>query len=375
MMKSLYTLSEANPGFNPAHVLTVQISPNQSACAQRAACIALYDRLLERVRRISGVVAAAVSNSIPLNGELPTLAVDVEDHPKDAAHPAPVFWYGAVSPDYPQLMHIPLLRGRAFQTDGENSARVLLISESTARHFWPGENPIGKHIKSTDEQQWRTVVGVVGDIRQYSLSQGLPAWVPGAIYMPYPQSVRQDGQIPATMTLLVKTRSDSARLESEIRKLAEDQNPNVPVGRVQPLEQVISSSISDLRSTIRVFVSFAGTAMLLAAIGIYGLMSYWVTQRIYEIGVRMAIGATRQQIVSTVMAQGLRISLSGIVAGVMAALLLTRFLRSLLYGIGITDPVTFATVVALVLIITIAATAFPAWRAARIDPAKSLRVD
>jgi putative ABC transport system permease protein len=115
--------------------------------------------------------------------------------------------------------------------------------------------------------------------------------------------------------------------------------------------------------------------MLLAAIGIYGLMSYWVTQRIYEIGVRMAIGATRQQIVSTVMAQGLRISLSGIVAGVMAALLLTRFLRSLLYGIGITDPVTFATVVALVLIITIAATAFPAWRAARIDPAKSLRVD
>jgi ABC-type antimicrobial peptide transport system permease subunit len=252
---------------------------------------------------------------------------------------------------------------------------VLLISESTARHFWPGENPIGKHIKSTDEQQWRTVVGVVGDVRQYSLSQGLPAWVPGAIYMPYPQSVRQDGQIPAAMTLLVKTRSDSARLESEIRKLAEDQNPNVPVGRVQSLEQVISSSISDLRSTIRVFVSFAGTAMLLAAIGIYGLMSYWVTQRIYEIGVRMAIGATRQQIVSTVMAQGLRISLSGIVAGVMAALLLTRFLRSLLYGIGITDPVTFATVVALVLIITIAATAFPAWRAARIDPAKSLRVD
>jgi putative ABC transport system permease protein len=165
------------------------------------------------------------------------------------------------------------------------------------------------------------------------------------------------------------------RLESEIRRLAEEQNPNVPVGRVQPLDQIVASSISDLRSTIRVFISFAATALLLAAIGIYGLMSYWVAQRIYEIGVRVAIGATRQQIVSTVMAQGLRISLTGIGVGVITALFLTRFLRSLLYGVGATDPLTFATVVALVLMITITATAFPAWRAARIDPAKSLRVD
>jgi predicted permease len=376
MIKSLYSLSEANPGFNPAHILTVRISPNQSACTRREACIALYDRILERARDISGVAGVAVASSIPLDGELPTLAVDVEYHPKDAAHPAPLVWYGAVSPDYLQLMRIPLLRGRNLtRGDGENASRVLLITESTARHFWPGENPIGKHIKSTDEQQWRTVVGVVGDVRQYSLTQGLPAWVPGAVYMPYAQSARQDGQIPAAMNLLVKTRSDSTRLENEIRQVAEDENPNVPVGRVQPLEQVVSGSISDFRSTIRVFVSFAGSAMLLAAIGIYGLMSYWVTQRIYEIGVRMAIGATRPQIVSTVLREGLRISVYGIGAGTLAALLLTRFLRSLLYEIGATDTTTFATVIALVLTIAVLATAFPAWRAARIDPAKSLRVD
>ena len=137
----------------------------------------------------------------------------------------------------------------------------------------------------------------------------------------------------------------------------------------------MSGSISDFRSTIRLFISFAATAMLLAAIGIYGLMSYWVTQRIYEIGVRMAIGATRQQIVSTVLSQGLRIALYGIGVGVIAAFVLTRFLRGLLYGVGATDPITFAIVTALVIAVAIAATAFPAWRAARIDPATSLRID
>ncbi|HEY7303485.1 MAG TPA: ABC transporter permease [Bryobacteraceae bacterium] len=376
LIKSLYSLSTAKTGFNPGRILTIRISPNQSACAQRAACVAVYDRIVERARSLSGVVDAAVINSIPLDGELPMLAVDVEDHPKDAAHPSPMFWFGAISPAYLRVMHIPLLRGRAFsRSDGEKAARVLMISESTGRHFWPGQNPIGKHIKSADERQWRTVVGVVGDVRQYSLSKALPAWVPGAVYMPYAQSARQDGQIPAAMTLLVKTAVDSAHLEKEILKLARDQNPNVPVGPVRQLDQIVSGSISDFRSTIRVFITFAGAALLLAAIGIYGLMSYWVTQRTYEIGVRVAIGASRQRVVSAVLAQGLRVSLWGIAGGVLAALAVTRFLASLLYGIGATDPFTFAVVTAFVLGVAVAATTFPAWRAARIDPAKSLRVD
>ena len=376
LIKSLYSLSIVDTGFRSGHVLTIQISPNQSACKYRAACVALYDRLLERARGLSGVMEAAVVNSVPLDGELPTLAVDVEEHPKYAGHPAPLAWFGAVSPDYVRLLHISLLRGRAFsRSDGEQSARVLLVGESTARHFWPGENPIGKHIKSTDERQWRTVVGVVGDVRQYSLTKGLPTWVPGAVYMPYPQSARQDGQIPAAMTLLVKIAGDSVYLENEIRKLAEDMNPNVPIGQVRALDDIVSGSISDFRSTIRVFTAFAGAALLLAVIGVYGLMSYWVTQRTYEIGVRVAIGATRQRIVSTVLTQGLRVSLCGICAGVLGALALTRFLGSLLYGIGATDPAIFAGVTALVLAAAVAATTLPAWRAARIDPAKSLRVD
>jgi predicted permease len=376
LTRSLYILSEADPGFRPAGILTVRISPNQSACAQRPACIALYEALLGRTRGIPEVEDTAIANTVPLDGDLPTLAVDVEDHPKSVDHPAPMFWAGAISPGYIRMMRIPLLAGREFtDADGAGSAGVLLISTSTARRFWPGEDPIGKHIKDAGENRWRTVVGVVGDVRQHSLSHGLPDWISGVLYMPYAQSIREDGQIPAAMTLLVKARPDSERLRNVIRSLAEQQDPNVPVSRVQPLEDVVSGSISNFSSTIRVFLSFAGAAILLAAIGIYGLVSYWVSQRTYEIGVRVAVGASRQRIVSMILAQGLRVAFYGSVAGVSAALVLTRFLASLLYGVAATDLLTFTAVTLLILGVAATASAFPAWRAARVDPVRSLRAE
>jgi len=376
LIKSLYTLSEVHPGFRPQQILTVRISPNPSFCTQRPACIALYDRLLEGARGVSGAADAAIANTVPLDAEQPDLAVDVEGHPKSVDHPAPMLWSGAISASYIRMLQIPLLAGRDLtETDGAKSAAVLLISASTAKHFWPGENPIGKHIKAAGERQWRTIVGVVGDVRQYSLSKAMPDWIPGAIYMPYAQAVREDGQVPAAMTLLVKVRSNTDGPAREIRSLAQDQDPNVPVGQVQPLEEVVAGSIANFRATIRVFISFAAAAILLAAIGIYGLVSYWVTQRSYEIGLRVAIGATRNRILSMVLTQGLRVALYGIAAGVIGALAVTRFLASLLYGVGAADPLTFAAVTALVLVVATTATAFPAWRASRIDPIRSLRVD
>jgi predicted permease len=376
LMRSLLTLAEAHPGFQPEHILTVRISPNQSECKERSACVALYDRILASARGISGVEDAAIVNSVPLDGIVSAVPVDVEGHPKTADHPSPMLWLNAVSPAYIPMLHIPLLAGRNFtEAEGADASHVLLITAATAKYFWPGESPIGKHIRVAGEEKWRTVIGVVADVRQYSLSRNLPAWVPGAMYMPYAQSAREDGQIIAAMTLLVKTGNDSARLAHAVRSLAEEQDPNAAVGEVQPLDQVVSSSISDFRSTIRVFLSFAGAAILLAAIGIYGLVSYWVNQRTFEIGVRVAIGASRSQIISLVLMQGLRVTLYGIAAGIVAALAVTRFLASLLYGVGATDPATFAAVVPLVAGVAITATAFPAWRAARIDPAKWLRVD
>jgi predicted permease len=376
LIRSLYSLNEAHPGFQPERVLTVRISPNQSLCKERGACIALYQRLVDRARGLAGAADAAVANAVPLDGYRPTVPVDVEGHPKTVDNPAALLWASAISPGYLDLLRIPLLTGRKLtEADSELSAGVLLISAATARHFWPGESAIGKHIRITGEEKWRTVVGVVGDVRQYSLSQGLPSFVPGAMYMPYAQSAREDGQVSAAMTLLVKSRVDSARMTHEIRRLAEEQNPDVPVGQVQPLEEVVTGSISDFRSTIWVFLSFAGAAILLAAIGIYGLVSYWVTQRTFEIGMRVALGARRQRIIGMILGQGLRVALFGVAVGVVAAVAVTRFLASLLYGIVATDPLTFAAVTALVFGVALTATAIPALRAARIDPVTSLRMD
>jgi putative ABC transport system permease protein len=264
LMRSLYTLSDENPGFDPNRVLTVRISPSQSLCAQPSACIALYSRMLDEASRVPGVTAVAAGNTVPLASELPTIPVDVEGHPKSVDFPAPVFWGGAISPGYLRLMRIRLLAGREFtEADSPRAPHVVLITPSTARRYWPGQNPIGKHIKAAWEMQWRTVVGVVADVRQYSLASSLPGWIGGTMYMPYAQSVKDDDhQIPASTNLFVKVRADSGRVRSALQTLAEAQAPNAPVGEVQALTDIMSASIGDFRSTIRIFMAFAGTAML-----------------------------------------------------------------------------------------------------------------
>ena len=375
LMRSLYLLSETHPGFDASHVLTVAISPEQSFCSKRPACVGLYDRVLLRAQQLSGVREVAIANTVPVDGQLPTFAVDVEGHPKSADHPAPLFWLGAVSPEYFRALRIPLLEGRLLsRSDGAGAAPVVVISASTARNFWPGESAVGKHVRAAGEQNWRTVVGVVADVHQFMLSKGMPDSIPGAVYMPYAQSTNgNNNDIPAAMILLARVEGDGASVSAELRRLAEEQAADAPVGRVQRLEEIVAGSIADFRSTMRVFLSFAAAAMLLAAIGIYGLMSYWVNQRTYEIGLRVAIGATRPGIVSLIMAQGIRVTLYGVAAGIVLALALTRFLGALLYGVSAMDAMTFVLGIGVVIAVAIFATAFPAWRAARIDPVKALR--
>jgi putative ABC transport system permease protein len=195
------------------------------------------------------------------------------------------------------------------------------------------------------------------------------------VYVPYSQSVLADGLIPVAMTLLTKVGPHSPQTAQAIEQLVRDQDPNVPVGRVQALQDVVSESIADIRSTMLVFLSFAGAAILLATVGIYGLMSYWVSQRTYEIGLRVAIGCSRQGILSMILAKGMKLTLYGVAVGILSALILTRFLSALLFGVGTTDLSTFITVAALVLAVGVIATALPAWRATRIDAIKALRAD
>jgi predicted permease len=378
LMKSLYALSTVELGFSPQRVLTVKISPEQSLCAEPRNCIASYGRLLERARGVSGTVAVALANTVPLDGELPAMAADVEDHPKTADFPSPMLWTGAITPGYLPLMGIPLIAGREFADgDGREAPRVVLVTASTARHFWPHENAIGKHIKPVWEKQWRTIVGVVADVRQHNLANRSPGTISGAIYMPYAQSVTYQGDNgpSAVMNLLVKTAAKAPWAASEIRRMAIEANPNVPVGEVVPLENIASESIAGFRSTTQVFLLFAAAALALAAIGIYGLISYSVTQRTYEIGVRMAIGATGGSIVGLIVRQSLRVMLFGLLAGLAASFVLTRFLSGFLFDLGPTDPMTFLEVAALLILVDVAASAGPAWRASRVDPIRTLRAE
>ncbi|HEY6990518.1 MAG TPA: ABC transporter permease [Bryobacteraceae bacterium] len=374
LVKSLYGLLTVNPGFSMERIVTLKISPNDSFCRNREACVAFYTRLLDQARAVPGAAGVALVNTLPLDGGLPAIAADVEDHPKTADFPAPMLWTGAISPNYLDLMHIPLLSGRAFtNADAAGAEPVILVSASTAQRFWPGINPIGKHIKSVDEKKWRTIVGVVADVRQFDLADRSPSAISGSIYTPYAQAGAAD-RIPAVMNLLIKT-SGEGTAASEIRRIAMDANPEVPIGRLVPLKQIANNSIAGLRSTIWIFLGFAAMALLLAAIGIYGLISYSVSQRTYEIGVRMATGATNASVVRLILAQGLRVTFVGLAAGIAVSFLLTRFLSGLLFRVTATDPIIFLCVCLFLLMVAFAASSIPAWRASRIDPVRVLRVE
>jgi ABC-type antimicrobial peptide transport system permease subunit len=274
-------------------------------------------------------------------------------------------------------MRIPLIAGREFtEADGLDASPVILISISTAKRFWQGVNPIGKHIRKAGEASWRTVIGVVADVRQFNLANNSPGSISGAIYMPYPQAAIQDkGQIPAAMDVLVKATANDEQAAAELHEIAVNANPNIPVGKVTALTDIVGNSISGFRSTIGVFFSFAALALLLAAISVYGLMSYSVSQRTYEVSVRMAIGTPRSTVVGLILRQSLRIAIIGIAAGIGAALLLSRVLSGILVGVTAADPSTFAAVALLMLIVTATASSVPAWRAARIDPIRTLRAE
>jgi len=376
LLKSLYLLSQTNPGFDAGAAVTARMSPDPSSCARREACVALYDRLIARVHAMGGVESVAVANALPLDGSLPTIPVEIEGHPKTVEHPAPVFAYSAVTDQYFRMLRIPLVAGRYFaRADGANAAGVAIISASTARRYWPGESAIGKHIKPSAWEHWSTIVGVVGDVRQYRPGQALPDWVPGSIYLPYAQAGTLDGRALPAMTLMADTHSDTVQFRKALREVAEAEAPNAPVGQVRRLDEIVAEASGDFRSIMRVFLSFAVTAVVLAAIGIYGLMSYWVSQRTYEIGLRVAMGASRGRIAWMIFGQGLGVASYGILAGVAGAWLATRFLGSLLFGVAPTDTATFVSAAVLIAGVACLAVSLPAWRATRIDPIRTLRAD
>jgi len=375
LLRSLWRLMRVDPGFRPDRILTVRVSPNPSVCRSRSECIALYDELLRRAGEATGISEVAAINVIPLGGQVPAVPVELEEHPLvPSENLAPTLWAGAVTPGYFQLMRIPVLRGQSF-TDAmsEKSEAVVVVSAATARRFWPGEDPIGKHLRVVWDTNWRTVIGVVGDVRQFDLANHSPDWINGEVYMPYPQSVGLDGKLPTSMTLLVRTAGHPREIESRIRELVNNLNPNVPVSEFRTMDAVVVASTSQPRSLMWLFLTFAAAALLLAAIGTYGVVSYTTAQRTFEIGVRVALGASRGSIFGLVIRQSLELVVAGIALGAVAALALSGLLSSYLYGITPQDPLTFLAVAGLLVCIALAAGFLPARRAAKVDPIVALR--
>jgi putative ABC transport system permease protein len=287
---------------------------------------------------------------------------------------APMLWAGAVTPDYFKILRIPLLAGRLLtEADSEKSSEVVLVSAATAADYWPGEYSVGKRIRIVWEQRWRTVVGVVGNVRQYDLAGKSPEYIKGAFYMPYPQSTGLDRQLPMAMTLIVRTAANQTQVAGDLRKLVASVNPDLPISEVRPLETIVAESASPSRSLMWLFVTFGGAALLLAAIGVYGVVSYSTAQRTYEMGVRIAFGATRSRIFRLVLGQSLRLVLSGLALGIIASLALTQLITSFLYGVRATDPLTFLFVGILLTVVALLAGYFPARRAATVDPLVALR--
>ncbi|HUK31825.1 MAG TPA: ABC transporter permease [Candidatus Acidoferrum sp.] len=375
MVKTLWELGRVNPGFQTESVLTARITPNASFCTQFARCQNFYNELADHVRALPGVKDAAFVNVLPLGGRMNAFAADVEDHPRDPKDPAPVIFDTVITPGYMEAMGIPLLRGRMLTAadSAPGAAPDGLVTESTAKKFWPNQDPIGKQVKPVYAKGWITIVGVVGDVHENNLALSLPDYVDGAIYDPYGTEASTGRARPTEMTLVVRVFGNQMNFGESLQRVVASLNPEAPVSEVETLRSIVTRSASGARSTMALFVVFAALALALGAVGIYGVISYSVTQRRPEIGMRMALGAQRQDILRLILEDGARLGLIGVALGIVGAFALTRLMRTMLFGVSATDSVTFIGVSILLVGVALAACYIPARRAMRMDPLEALR--
>jgi putative ABC transport system permease protein len=311
-----------------------------------------------------------------LTGRVAKRTFDLEGYVPPPGQNSPLFWLHAVSPDYFRVMNIPVVSGRDFADSDQAGAPVAVVSAATARRFWPDQNAVGKHLRLLGASDWRTVVGVVADVRSYDLQQDIPSWMAGVAYLPYNSAATlEDKRLPADMTLVLRSGSDRAQIAKSLRETVAALYPEMPVSELKTMSAVVSDASATSRSTTLLFSIFAALALTLGAIGIYGVLSFLVSNRTREIGIRMAVGAQRRDVLWTVLKEGGKLSLSGIALGAAGAFLVTRGLSSQLYGVSATDPATFAAVPLVIAMVALLACYLPARRATRVDPLTALRCE
>ncbi|HEV2206397.1 MAG TPA: ABC transporter permease [Candidatus Acidoferrales bacterium] len=366
LIKSFYRLLEVNPGFTPEHVLTMDLSLTDTRYPTRQQQSEFFSEVLRRVESLPGVRSAAVADSLPLSpyqaflmlartGLLPRAAL---------LSSTPTMMYQiTVSPAYFSTLEIPVLKGRTFtEHDEEQSLKVAVVNETLARLLWPNEDPIGRHLPLFHTL---TVVGVVGNTHHEGLTQNTEA----EVYVPYLQLPQN------SMQLAVRTAADPDSMVSAVRAQVRDVDPDQPLYHVGTLEQTLAESVAPRRFNMLLLGIFAGIAFVLATVGIYGVMAFSVVQRTHEIGIRMALGARTSDVLGMVVRQGLKLTAVGVTIGIAGALVLTRFLASLLFGVRPNDAVTFVGVSLILGVVALVACYIPARRAMRVDPMVALRYE
>jgi putative ABC transport system permease protein len=371
MMKSMYRLLQVNPGFRPERVLTMEIDLRTAQYSKPEASLAFWHQVLDRVRVLPGVEAAALGTVVPLTGDHSRADVTIEGMatPEPGKYPHPD--YHSVSAGYLDALTIPLLRGRNFAAaDTKTAPPVALVNYTMAHRFWPNGDAIGKrlrfgHPEWKDDFPWITVVGVVGDTKLYGLSN--PSRL--ELYLPYEQS-------PTTeMSLVLRSSVNPASLTSAVREAVLAIDKDQPVADVNTMTQLVNNSVATPRITLVLLGLFSALALVLAAIGTYGVIAYSVQQRTHELGIRLALGAQRRDVMRLVLAHGMKLAGIGIAIGVAAAFGLTRLMASLLFGTGASDPIAFSAASIVLLLVAVAACCIPARRAMRLDPMVALRYE
>lgn len=366
LIRTLWALRNADPGFDPHNVLTFSLVTSQTKYRQPAQRIRLFDQLLRQVRALPGVESAGAIDDLPLAGNNSNWPIAVEGRVAGALAEQPEVDTCTVSPGYFRTMRVPLLQGRFFnESDRPGTQPVIVISEAMAKKFWPNESPLGRHLTTAfDPGATLEVVGVVGNVKDRGLARLSPV---ATMYIPIFQFS------DTGISVVIRTTVDPTSMISAVSSAVRQIDPDQPIQDAMSMDQVLNDSLSQQRFSMLLLAAFAGLALLLAAIGIYGVIAYSVAQRTHEIGIRVALGAHRLDILKLVVGEGMLLALIGLGIGIAAALGLTHVLATMLYGVRPTDPLTFVAVSLLLAAVALLACYIPARRATKVDPTVTLR--
>lgn len=362
MMRTFTELREVDPGFRTENVLTFRTTLPSNAYSETGAVVAFYEELRQRLRALPGVRAAGAARQLPLASTMGDWDVRVEGYTPGPNEVTSAEWQ-YVTPGYLEVMGIPLLAGRAFdEGDGPDAPDVIIVNRSMARHYWGDRDPLGAMVTVSGADTSR-VVGVVGDVAHNELTGSMRE----RFYRPHAQATSQ------SLTFTLATEGEPRSVLPAVRNLVRGMDPTLPISQVRTMDEVLAAAVAEERFALLLLGAFAGIALTLAVVGVYGVISYAVSRRTSEIGIRMALGAESSDVVAMVVRQGMAVALAGVVIGTGAALLLSRFMQGMLYGVEPQDAVTFTAVPALFAAVALVACWVPAMRAARVDPLETLR--